>query len=68
MLGFASAQDVANLITNSQCFEALDEALDVAATEMGFQFHALMRHPRAIESRMSPMRIPNYGAWTPKQG
>jgi len=60
MLALASAHDLTALIEHSDTFDALKEALGAAANEMGFQFYALMRHPRSIDTKVSPIRIHNY--------
>jgi LuxR family transcriptional regulator, quorum-sensing system regulator CciR len=60
MLVLNSAQDVANLIASAKTFDDLNEALGAASNEMGFQLYALMRHPRSIDAKVSPIRLHNY--------
>ena len=60
MFALASAQDVARLIESSKSLAELAEALGAAANEMGFQRFALMRHPRSIDTKPSPIQLHNY--------
>jgi LuxR family transcriptional regulator, quorum-sensing system regulator CciR len=60
MLVLDSAQDVVALIEAATTFEELNEALGAASNEMGFQLYALMRHPRSIDTKVSPIRLHNY--------
>jgi LuxR family transcriptional regulator, quorum-sensing system regulator CciR len=55
-----SANDLARLISNAATLDELNEALGAASNEMGFQLYALMRHPRSIDTKVSPIRLHNY--------